>query len=137
MSDDRAITFDDVSHSQSPRVPVSASEAWPLRYPQMQFNPSCSKTQNKNATKTDPRSPCVPLPVQCTQQYRVRVLDAEKYAKTESLASGAKDFCDKVAQLNDIVKNVVEAVDQQVRGPHSARAERPAPLNPPPLPPPI
>mmetsp|Transcript_22247 Transcript_22247/g.55048 ORF Transcript_22247/g.55048 Transcript_22247/m.55048 type:complete len:130 (+) Transcript_22247:213-602(+) len=47
------------------------------------------------------------------EQYRVRVLDAEKYNKTESLAESAKEFCDKVAQLNDIVKSVVEAVDQQ------------------------
>jgi hypothetical protein len=50
------------------------------------------------------------------QAYRVRVLDSEKYNQTQNLADGAKDFCDKVSQLNDIVKSVVEAVDQQVRG---------------------
>lgn len=48
------------------------------------------------------------------QSYRVRVLDAEKYNQTQNLAEGAKDFCGKVSQLNDIVKSVVEAVDQQV-----------------------
>ena len=45
----------------------------------------------------------------------MRVLDSEKYNQTQSLADGARDFCDKVSQLNDIVKSVVEAVDQQVR----------------------
>jgi len=47
------------------------------------------------------------------EAYRVRVLDSEKYNQTQNLADGAKDFCDKVSQLNDIVKSVVEAVDQQ------------------------
>jgi hypothetical protein len=50
------------------------------------------------------------------QSYRVRVLDSEKYNQTQNLAEDAKDFCDKVSQLNDIVKSVVEAVDQQVSG---------------------
>jgi hypothetical protein len=45
----------------------------------------------------------------------VRVLDAEKFDKTQALADGAKDFCEKVARLNDIVKTVVDAVDAQAR----------------------
>jgi hypothetical protein len=43
------------------------------------------------------------------------VLDSEKFNKARQLSSSAHDFCDKVAQLDDIVKTVVEAVDQQAR----------------------
>ena len=51
----------------------------------------------------------------------MRVLDSEKFSKTQQLAEGARDFCDKVSQLNDIVKTVVEAVDQQARLPRLPR----------------
>ena len=61
-----------------------------------------------------------------SQSYRVRVLDSEKFSKTQQLAEGARDFCDKVSQLNDIVKTVVEAVDQQARLPR-AKSPRPPP----------
>ena len=56
----------------------------------------------------------------------MRVLDSEKFSKTQQLAEGARDFCDKVSQLNDIVKTVVEAVDQQARPPR-AKSPRPPP----------
>ena len=72
----------------------------------------------------------------------MRVLDAEKYNKTQHLADSAKDFCDKVAHLNEIVKSVVDAVDQQVRGGRerprpglSASAEKNAPAQTSPSPP--
>lgn len=45
----------------------------------------------------------------------MRVLDAEKYAKTQQLSETARDFCGKVAQLSDTVGTVVDAVDRQVR----------------------
>lgn len=48
-------------------------------------------------------------------QYRVRVLDADKFSKTKELEESASEFCDKVAQLNSIVKSVVDAVDQQAQ----------------------
>lgn len=51
------------------------------------------------------------------------MLDAEKYNQTQNLAEGAKDFCGKVSQLNDIVKSVVEAVDQQVSERRHARVD--------------
>lgn len=75
------------------------------------------------------------LPRRVSQAYRVRVLDAEKYAKTQELAETARDFCDKVARLSDTVATVVDAVDRQVRrrssGPDRSfeRVERsPSPL---------
>ena len=43
------------------------------------------------------------------------MLDSEKYARTQELAETARDFCDKVARLNDTVATVVDAVDRQVR----------------------
>lgn len=43
------------------------------------------------------------------------MLDSEKYARTQELAETARDFCGKVAQLNDTVTAVMDAVDRQVR----------------------
>ena len=57
----------------------------------------------------------IPLPPSRTQAYRVRVLDADKYAKTQQLPETVLDFCDKVAQLSETVGAVVDAVDKQVR----------------------
>ena len=51
--------------------------------------------------------------------HRVRVLAQDKYDKTLALADSATEFCEKVAQLNGIVKEVVESVDRQ-----AARTER-------------
>lgn len=59
----------------------------------------------------------------------MRVLDSEKFSKTQQLAESARDFCDKVSQLNDIVKTVVEAVDQQARLPARNRTVLPRHVN--------
>jgi len=53
------------------------------------------------------------------ENYRVRVLAQDKYDKTLALADSATEFCEKVVQLNGIVKEVVESVDRQ-----AARTER-------------
>ena len=53
------------------------------------------------------------------ENNRVRVLAQDKYDKTLALADSATEFCTKVSQLNDIVKETVESVDRQ-----AARTER-------------
>ena len=48
-----------------------------------------------------------------SQSYRARAgAGLGEVLKTQQLAEGARDFCDTVSQLNDIVKTVVETVDQ-------------------------
>lgn len=112
MADERAVTIDEVRANH----PARRREARARRVlPQPPRDPS----RHPRSTDTFERS-------SPSQSYRVRVLDSEKFSKTQQLAEGARDFCDKVSQLNDIVKTVVEAVDQQARLPRS-KSPRPPP----------
>jgi hypothetical protein len=48
------------------------------------------------------------------QNYRIRVLDADKFAQTEKLKDECSAFTDKIQSLSGVVKTLVDAVDQQV-----------------------
>ena len=108
MADERVVTIDEVRAKPSRTSTRASRAACPL--PPIPPDPS----RHPRSTDTFERS-------SPSQSYRVRVLDSEKFSKTQQLAEGARDFCDKVSQLNDIVKTVVEAVDQQARLPRLPR----------------
>ena len=133
MAEESAVTFDEVRarararptraarrRPPPPRVVVAAFDA--RRGPLAVVRPSVVVVvvvvvvQNRNRASTNAHSPSsLPSPRRVPQSFRVRVLDAEKFDKTQALADGAKDFCEKVTRLNDIVKTVVDAVDAQAR----------------------
>jgi len=52
------------------------------------------------------------------QNYRIRVLDADKFAQTEKLRDECSAFTDKIQSLSGVVKTLVDAVDQQVHPPY-------------------
>jgi len=47
------------------------------------------------------------------ENYRIRVLDADKFAQTEKLRDECSAFTDKIQSLSGVVKTLVDAVDQQ------------------------
>lgn len=108
MSDERAVTFDEVRAATPLAVARRVSRASPAP-----ILPARVASRPIAPRSTDARTFLSPL--RPPQSYRVRVLDSEKFNKARQLSSSAHDFCDKVAQLDDIVKTVVEAVDQQAR----------------------
>ena len=120
MSDDRAVTFDEVRRVCITRGSGSSKRGASFHGTRVSTSlPPRSthiKIRIRHVFDVVPTNPTT-LPVHLTplQAYRVRVLDADTYAQTVALSETARDFCDKVAQLRDTVGAVVNAVDKQVR----------------------
>ena len=62
------------------------------------------------------------------QHYRIRVLDADKFKETKQLQEDCQTFTQKIQQLNDMVKGVVDVVDGQVRQGRVDREGHAAPM---------
>lgn len=56
------------------------------------------------------RMPLMPL-----QNYRIRVLDTDKYETTKQMQEQTEMFVGKITELNDTVKKYMDLIDQQVR----------------------
>lgn len=71
---------------------------------------TCSHARHASLSRDSKRSQLLPA----LQDFRIRVLDVDKFDTTCTLQRECVNFIDKVQQLNDVVKLCVGALDLQV-----------------------